>query len=206
MPQHEDLELLRTLRSAQQHDQLKQPAERDIDERPNHARPPKFGKGQAIDLRAEAAPRARTEFLNPTRLQVTARPRPARDRAVEPLRGQQILRLAADRLNGPYAFGPGAAGRGHQGLELGNARPLRAAHTGRACRQHARPAPQYLPNRHEADAAGQPLPEAPSERLFPCTRFRGSPRPGTSVRSSGSAPAASGFGRGADTAGPRSSV
>jgi hypothetical protein len=36
MPQQKDLELLRTLRSAQQHDQLKQPAQSQIDERPAH--------------------------------------------------------------------------------------------------------------------------------------------------------------------------
>jgi hypothetical protein len=36
VPEHEDLELLRPLRSAQQHDQLNQPAERQIDERPDH--------------------------------------------------------------------------------------------------------------------------------------------------------------------------
>jgi hypothetical protein len=39
MPEHKDLELLRALRSAQQHDQLNQTAERQIDERPDHANP-----------------------------------------------------------------------------------------------------------------------------------------------------------------------
>ena len=67
MPQQEDLEFLRALRSAQQHHQLKQAAESQIDERPAHAQPPKLGKRQAIDLRAGAGLRARTEFLNPTR-------------------------------------------------------------------------------------------------------------------------------------------
>src|SRR5687767_4070324 len=49
MPEHEDLELLRSLRSAQQHDQLNQATERRVDERPNHARPPELGEGEGID-------------------------------------------------------------------------------------------------------------------------------------------------------------
>jgi hypothetical protein len=36
MPEHQDLEFLRTLRSAQQHDQLNQAAESQIDERPDY--------------------------------------------------------------------------------------------------------------------------------------------------------------------------
>jgi hypothetical protein len=52
MAEQEDLKFLRTLRSAQQHDQLKQPAQSQIDERPAHAQPPKLGKREAIDLRA----------------------------------------------------------------------------------------------------------------------------------------------------------
>jgi hypothetical protein len=39
MSQQEDLEFLRPLRFAQQHDQLNQPAERQVDERPDHANP-----------------------------------------------------------------------------------------------------------------------------------------------------------------------
>jgi len=47
MPEQQNFEFLRTLRSAQQHDQLKQPAEPQIDERPAHAQPPKLGKREA---------------------------------------------------------------------------------------------------------------------------------------------------------------
>jgi hypothetical protein len=36
MPEQEDLELLRALRSAQQYDQLDQAAERQVDKRPDH--------------------------------------------------------------------------------------------------------------------------------------------------------------------------
>jgi len=36
MPEHEDLELLRPLRPTQEHDQLNQTAQRQIDERPDH--------------------------------------------------------------------------------------------------------------------------------------------------------------------------
>jgi hypothetical protein len=49
MPEHQDLQLLRALRSTQQHDQLKQPTERHIEERPNHARPPELAEGEAIE-------------------------------------------------------------------------------------------------------------------------------------------------------------
>jgi hypothetical protein len=49
MPEHEDLELLRALRSEQEHDQLKQATKRQIDERPNHARPPELVEGEAIE-------------------------------------------------------------------------------------------------------------------------------------------------------------
>jgi hypothetical protein len=62
MPEQEDFKFLRTLRSAQQHDQLQQTAERQIDERPNHAQPPKLSKGEAIDLRAEAATKHEPSF------------------------------------------------------------------------------------------------------------------------------------------------
>src|SRR4029450_11451120 len=58
MAKQEDLELLRALRSAQQHDQLKQPTERHIDERPNHARPPEIGEGEGIE--PPAKPTAQT--------------------------------------------------------------------------------------------------------------------------------------------------
>jgi hypothetical protein len=37
MPEYQDLEFLRPLRPTQQHDQLNQAAERQIDERPAHA-------------------------------------------------------------------------------------------------------------------------------------------------------------------------
>jgi hypothetical protein len=36
VPEHEDLQFLRALRSAQQHDQLNQTADCQIDERPDH--------------------------------------------------------------------------------------------------------------------------------------------------------------------------
>jgi hypothetical protein len=49
MSEHKDLELLRALRSAQQHDQLKQATGHHIDERPNHARPPELEEGEAIE-------------------------------------------------------------------------------------------------------------------------------------------------------------
>jgi hypothetical protein len=66
MPEQQDFEFLRTLRSAQQNDQLKKPAESQINQRPAHAQPPELEKCEAIDLRADAALLARTEFLNPT--------------------------------------------------------------------------------------------------------------------------------------------
>jgi len=40
-------------------------AQAQIDERPNHTRPLKLGTREATDPRAEAAPPARTKFLNP---------------------------------------------------------------------------------------------------------------------------------------------
>src|SRR6266545_3285208 len=58
MPEQEDLELFRALRSAQQHDQLKQPTERHVEERPNHARPPELGEGEGIE--PPAKPTAQT--------------------------------------------------------------------------------------------------------------------------------------------------
>jgi hypothetical protein len=66
MPEHEDLQLLRALRSAQQHDQLKQPTERHIEERPNHPRPPESGEGEGIEPPAKPPVKPLTEFLNPT--------------------------------------------------------------------------------------------------------------------------------------------
>ena len=51
MPEQQDLEFLRTLRSAQQHDQLQQPAEPQIDERPSPRRTSEVGEEEAIDLR-----------------------------------------------------------------------------------------------------------------------------------------------------------
>jgi hypothetical protein len=53
MPEQQDFEFLRTLRSAQQNDQLKQPAESQINQRPAHAQPPELEKCEAIDLRAD---------------------------------------------------------------------------------------------------------------------------------------------------------
>jgi hypothetical protein len=44
MPEQEDFELLRALRSAQQYDQLDQAAERQIDERPDHDNLPNQGR------------------------------------------------------------------------------------------------------------------------------------------------------------------
>jgi hypothetical protein len=46
MPEQEDLELPRALRSALQHDQLKQPAQSQVDERPAHTQPPKSGRAK----------------------------------------------------------------------------------------------------------------------------------------------------------------
>jgi hypothetical protein len=69
MPEQKNLELLRPLRAAQQYDQLKQSAQAQIDERPNHARPPKLGRREATDLRAEAAPRGTTRVSEPHALQ-----------------------------------------------------------------------------------------------------------------------------------------
>jgi len=43
MPEHQDLELLRALRPAQQHDQLNQTTKRQIDERPDHDNLPNQG-------------------------------------------------------------------------------------------------------------------------------------------------------------------
>jgi hypothetical protein len=43
MPEQKDLEFLRTLRPAQQHDQLKQPAQSQINERPAHTHPSELG-------------------------------------------------------------------------------------------------------------------------------------------------------------------
>jgi hypothetical protein len=65
--EHEDLELLRALRSEQEHDQLKQATKRQIDERPNHARPPELGEGEAIEQPASPAINQRSEFSDPTR-------------------------------------------------------------------------------------------------------------------------------------------
>jgi hypothetical protein len=53
VPEHEDLELLRALRSGQQDDQLKQATERHVNERPNHARPPELGEGEGIERAAK---------------------------------------------------------------------------------------------------------------------------------------------------------
>src|SRR5262249_23624830 len=51
MPEQQDLEFLRALRSAQQHHELKQPAHSQIEKRPAHAQPPESGKREATDLR-----------------------------------------------------------------------------------------------------------------------------------------------------------
>jgi hypothetical protein len=48
MPEQKNLELLRPLRAAQQYDQLKQSAQAQIGERPNHAQPPKSGEGAKL--------------------------------------------------------------------------------------------------------------------------------------------------------------
>jgi hypothetical protein len=65
MPEHEDLELLRALRSAQQHDQLNQATERHVDERPNHVRPPELGEGEGIDPPAKPTGRTANRVSEP---------------------------------------------------------------------------------------------------------------------------------------------
>lgn len=65
LPQQEDLELLRTLRSAQQHNQLQQAAEHQIDERPNHAEPPDLKRRDAIAPTAKRSGQARDRVSEP---------------------------------------------------------------------------------------------------------------------------------------------
>jgi hypothetical protein len=66
VPKHQDLELLRALRFAQQHDQLNETTKCQIYERPDHDNLPESGTPKLIDVRADAALRPRTGFLNPT--------------------------------------------------------------------------------------------------------------------------------------------
>lgn len=51
VPQDEDLEFLRALRARKEHDQFEDAAKREVDERPEHARPPRNrGEGGATDM------------------------------------------------------------------------------------------------------------------------------------------------------------
>src|SRR5215210_1857825 len=101
MPEHEDLELLRALRSEQEHDQLKQATKRQIDERPNHARPPELGRAKLSSNQPGPAINQRTEFSNPTGFQGV---------------GRGLPRLAQGRVPGliPEAEAYGAEGEGFE--------------------------------------------------------------------------------------------
>ena len=55
MPEHEDLELLRPLRPSQEHDQLNETAQCQIDERPDHNNLRNQGAPNLPDARADAA-------------------------------------------------------------------------------------------------------------------------------------------------------
>jgi hypothetical protein len=65
MAEHEDLELFRALRPAQQHDQLKQATKHHIDERPNHARPPDLGELEATEPPAKRSGQAVNRVSEP---------------------------------------------------------------------------------------------------------------------------------------------
>jgi hypothetical protein len=66
VPEHENLQLLRALRAAQQHDQRKHAAQRQLDERPQHARPPRERTADAsLPPRASQDGRARQSFCTP---------------------------------------------------------------------------------------------------------------------------------------------
>jgi hypothetical protein len=66
MPQHQDLQLLRALRPAQQHNQLNQTTKRQIDERPDHDNLPSQGTPKLSISVPAPLPDRETEFLNPT--------------------------------------------------------------------------------------------------------------------------------------------
>src|SRR6266496_3740860 len=59
-------ELLRALKSAHQHDQLKHATERHVEELPDHARPPELGRAKVSSHQPSPPIKPRTEFLNPT--------------------------------------------------------------------------------------------------------------------------------------------
>jgi hypothetical protein len=65
--QHQDLQLLRALTASEQHDQLKQTADHDIHQRPQHARPPRGGRADAIPPEAEppGSPHRRSNICTP---------------------------------------------------------------------------------------------------------------------------------------------
>jgi hypothetical protein len=121
VPEHQDLELLRPFRSAQQQDELNQAAERHIDKRPNHAHLRNRGRAKLSIYVLTPTLRPRAEFLNPTRSSAKL----FRYGAYPPLRGTLLSLRSRSAVSGRrrrHNAGKSALGR-RSGIESAAADP-----------------------------------------------------------------------------------